>query len=167
MHRCFIGIGSNLADPVQQTQLAWQAMADLAHTQLLQASSLYGSDPMGPADQPPYVNSVACLQTELAALDLLDALQHIENQQGRVRSNQRWTARTLDLDLLLYEQQVLSCERLIVPHPGITVRSFVLQPLLEICADCVIPGHGPASSFLDSAPNLGIHKLQELPDDGA
>lgn len=163
----FIGVGSNLDDPVLQTGRAWQSMDELPHTQVTHTSSLYSSAPMGPQDQPGYVNSVVRLHTELPALDLLDALQAIENQQGRQRGNQRWTARTLDLDLLLYDQQVLSCERLVVPHPGITHRSFVLYPLLEICPDCAIPGRGPAAPFLGTAEHFDISRLEERPDYGA
>lgn len=160
---CFIGIGSNLDDPVKQMQEAWSALSVLRNTQLVSTSSLYGSDPMGPQDQPDYVNSVAEISTQLSPLCLLDELQAVEDKQGRVRGHNRWTARTLDLDLLLYGQQVLTSERLTVPHPGITERSFVLMPLLEIAPNCIIPGKGSADTFAASAENFGIHRLQETP----
>jgi len=163
---CFVGVGSNLDGPIQQSRRAWAALARLAETRLVKTSSLYRSNPMGPGDQPAYINSVVELHTGLSPLDLLDALQGIEADQGRVRGDQRWMARTLDLDLLLYGQQVLSCERLSVPHPGVTDRSFVLLPLLEVAPGCVIPGGGPAAGFIADAPDYQIHRVQEISADG-
>ncbi len=164
--RCFIGVGSNLGDPVVQMQKAWSAVAAMRETELEKTSSLYGTNPMGPQDQPDYINSVAQLKTDLSPLCLLDELQNIENASGRERGQTRWSARTLDLDILLYGQQVLSSERLTVPHPGMTVRSFVLVPLLEIAPDCNIPGLGRADTFAATAEQFGIHRLEETAQHG-
>lgn len=115
MERVYIGLGSNLAEPLRQLQAALAAIAELPHSQLVTTSSFYASDPLGPPDQPRYVNAVAALDTELAPLELLDALQRIEQEQGRVRKAERWGPRTLDLDILLFGNRLLSEERLTVP----------------------------------------------------
>ena len=107
MERVYIGLGSNLAEPLRQLQAALAAIAELPHSQLVTTSSFYASDPLGPPDQPRYVNAVAALDTELAPLELLDALQRIEQEQGRVRKAERWGPRTLDLDILLFGNRLL------------------------------------------------------------
>ena len=138
-----IGLGSNLADPVAQVRQAFAALARLPDTRLVGRSSLWRSAPMGPADQPDYVNAVAMLETGLAPLDLLDALQAIEQEQGRVRDGMRWGPRTLDLDLLLYGETIMNDTRLTIPHPGLCERDFVLVPLLEVAGpEWPVPGHG-------------------------
>lgn len=138
MVRCYIAIGSNLADPVAQAESAIEALKQLAESQLLSVSSLYGSKPMGPQDQPNYINAVACIETRLDPLPLLDALQQIENSQGRERL-QRWGARTLDLDILLYGNEIIDSPRLTIPHYGMKEREFVLYPLAEIAPELVLP----------------------------
>jgi 2-amino-4-hydroxy-6-hydroxymethyldihydropteridine diphosphokinase len=124
----YIGLGSNLQQPIQQVKQALLHLAELPQTHLLNASPLYRSAPLGPADQPDYINAVAALATRLSPLALLDALQTIERQQGRVREGERWGPRTLDLDLLLYAEQKIQNDRLRVPHPGLGERNFVLYP---------------------------------------
>ena len=118
---------------------------------------------MGPQNQPDYVNAVCVLQTGLAALDLLDLLQSIEQQQGRQRDGKRWGARTLDLDLLLFGNEIINNERLQVPHPGVCERSFVLLPLLELAPEQVIAGKGRAADYLSSVEKYGIYKLEVQP----
>lgn len=135
----YIGLGSNLEAPAEQIKTALTDLQSLPATQLLKTSSLYASPPMGPQDQPDYINAVALLDTTLAAHELLDALQAIEQQHGRQRKR-HWGERTLDLDILLYGQQMIEDERLSVPHPGLTQRAFVVYPLLEIAGDMPIPG---------------------------
>jgi 2-amino-4-hydroxy-6-hydroxymethyldihydropteridine diphosphokinase len=104
---------------------------------------------MGPSEQPDYINAVAAIDTELSPHALLDALQDIEQAHGRVRKGERWGPRTLDLDVLLYGEQVIDDQRLIIPHPGIAERAFVLYPLYEITGeDFNIPGHGPLQALL-------------------
>ncbi len=145
--RAYIGIGSNLDDPAARVLAAFVDLARLPDTRLTARSSLYGSSPMGPADQPDYVNAVAGVDTRLPAADLLHELAQIEDRQGRTRGAGRWGPRTLDLDLLLYGKQCIATAALTVPHPGMHERDFVLVPLAEIAGDLDIPGHGPLSNL--------------------
>ena len=138
----YIALGSNLNMPIQQLNLAIQAMADLPDTEIKKVSSLYQSQPLGPQDQPDYVNAVACLETGLSPLALLDALQNIENEQGRIRLR-RWGERTLDLDILLYDNQIIRNERLTVPHYDMQNREFVIVPLYEISPELILPDGVP------------------------
>src|SRR5690554_2088758 len=124
MIECIVGLGANLNEPVQQVLAASHAIAEHESVSDLVCSSLYSSSPMGPQNQPDYVNAVAIFQSNLAPHALLDLLQNIEQQHGRVRK-ERWGPRTLDLDLLFYGQQQLNDDRLTVPHPGILQREFV------------------------------------------
>lgn len=156
MSEVFVAIGSNLADPLGQARRAVSALAALPETELQQASSFYSSRPMGPADQPDYVNAVARLTTRLAPLALLDQLQKIELEQGRVRKDERWGARTLDLDLLLYGDRVINHERLIVPHYGMQEREFVLLPLAEIAPALVLPCGTPLAQLVARCPRNGL-----------
>lgn len=135
----YIGIGSNQAQPITQTKQAIAALNNIKGTTLLDCSSLYCSAPMGPQDQPDYINAVAKLETTLAPLDLLDALQIIEQNQGRVRKKNRWGPRTLDLDIILYADQTIDNSRLTIPHYGMKLREFVLYPLLEISPQLQFP----------------------------
>jgi 2-amino-4-hydroxy-6-hydroxymethyldihydropteridine diphosphokinase len=143
--RAYIGIGSNLNNPVARVQAAFGELERLPATSLAARSSMYGSTPMGPADQPDYVNAVAGIDTRLPALDLLQALAQIEDRQGRSRGREKWGPRTLDLDLLLYGDQRIATPALTVPHPGMHERDFVLVPLAEIAGDLDVPGCGPLS----------------------
>ena len=134
----YIALGSNLNMPIQQLKLAIQTMADLPDTEIKKVSSLYQSQPLGPQDQPDYVNAVACLETGLSPLALLDALQNIENEQGRIRLR-RWGERTLDLDILLYDNQIIHNEHLTVHHHDMQNREFVIVPLYEISPELILP----------------------------
>ncbi|WP_431687040.1 2-amino-4-hydroxy-6-hydroxymethyldihydropteridine diphosphokinase [Hahella sp. NBU794] len=160
MTLCYVGLGSNLSQPEQQLRQALKALEDISGVQLLQASSLYRSAPLGAPDQPWYVNAVAQLETSLEPLDLLRELQTIENNQGRVRQGERWTPRTLDLDLLLFGDETLNSEVLTVPHYAMHERNFVIFPLAEIAPNCVIPGIGSISSLLAALPQEGIERIQ-------
>lgn len=140
--RAYIGLGSNLADPVAQIQAALVALDQIPGTRCVRHSSLYHSAPLGGKDQSAYVNAVAALDTGLTALELLAELQAIERRQGRVRGAERWGPRTLDLDLLLYGDARYNSEVLTLPHPGLHERSFVLYPLHEIAPDLEVPGQG-------------------------
>jgi len=135
----FIAVGSNLGDPVSQANVAIDALKKLPKSQFVQTSSLYSSTPMGPQDQPDYINAVVELTTELTPLELLDCTQRIELEQGRVRKEERWGPRTLDLDILLYGNEVMDSERLTVPHYGMKEREFVLYPLAEIAPNLTLP----------------------------
>lgn len=142
MMRCYIGLGSNLANPRQQLHQAVLALKQVENCQLVTISSLYGSKPMGPQDQPDYLNAVLALDTTLSAEALLDETQKIEREQGRVRKELRWGPRTLDLDLLLFGDKIINTSRLTVPHYGLEQREFVVLPLAEIAPKLILPnGH--------------------------
>lgn len=157
----YIGLGSNLESPVDQIKSARLAISALDNAKELAFSSLYASVPMGPQDQPDYVNAVMAVATSLSPMDLLYALQGIELEHGRVRGVQRWGARTLDLDLLLYGDQQIDTAELTVPHKGIAERSFVLYPLFECAPDLIIPGKGRLSDLLTQCPLAGLRQLNE------
>jgi len=154
----YIGLGSNLEQPVDQLQRALPELNQIPGSSLQASSSLYLSSPMGSTDQPDYVNSVAILHTELPPMGLLDELQRIEQAHGRIRT-QHWGPRTLDLDLLLYGDKILQNDRLRVPHPGIGERSFVLLPLAELAPDLQIPGLGAVSEVLLTSNTKNVEKL--------
>jgi 2-amino-4-hydroxy-6-hydroxymethyldihydropteridine diphosphokinase len=135
---CYIGLGSNLDNPVEQVKQAINELSALDDSTLLTQSALYQSTPMGPQDQPDFINAVVKLETVFSAPALLMQLQVIEQQHDRVRE-QHWGSRTLDLDLLLYGNEAINTENLQVPHPGIPERGFVLYPLYEIAPDLEIP----------------------------
>lgn len=161
MERVYIGLGSNLAEPLQQLHAALQAIAQLPHSCLQAHSSFYISDPLGPADQPRYVNAVAALDTELQPWQLLDALQRIEQEQGRVRKAERWGPRTLDLDILLFGERLIDDERLTVPHYHLHARPFVLYPLAEVAAELQLPDGRRLDALLDACPFTGLERLPE------
>lgn len=157
-HIAYIGLGSNLEDPAQQLITAFQELDQLANTRLLKTSSLYSSKPVGPQDQPDFVNAVAQLETGLEPLALLDALQSIEQAHRRVRER-HWGPRTLDLDLLLFDDRIISHPRLTVPHAHMHERGFVLLPLSEISPKLSLPGKG---SITDILLNIATDDLQIL-----
>jgi 2-amino-4-hydroxy-6-hydroxymethyldihydropteridine diphosphokinase len=161
--RVAVGLGSNLADPLAQVQRALDALATLPRSRLLAASSLYRNPPMGPQDQPDYVNAAALVSTALAPLEFLDQLQALEASQGRVRGAQRWGARTLDLDLLLWGREILDHPRLQVPHPGLHERAFVLYPLAEIDPDLWVPGRGALRDLLAACRDSGLVRVEPPP----
>jgi len=150
-YRAFVGVGSNLDEPLAQVAAALTAMAVIADTDLVAQSSCYRSTPLGPADQPDYINAVVELATALSPHALLAELQAIENAQGRQRV-ERWGPRTLDLDLLLYADWQLHTDALTLPHPEMHKRAFVLVPLLEIAPDTMIPGLASAALLLQQIP---------------
>lgn len=158
----YIGLGSNLDAPAEQIKTALIDLRSLPATQLLKTSSLYASPPMGPQDQPDYINAVALLDTSLPAHELLDALQAIEQQHGRQRKR-HWGERTLDLDILLYDRQMIEDERLSVPHPGLTQRAFVVYPLLEIAGDIMIPGQGNLQAIATRCPRGALQPVENQP----
>lgn len=158
MH-AYIGLGSNLDDPQAQIKTAMNDIAAIADTQLVQSSSLYKSPPMGPQDQPDYINAVVCLDTELAPLELLDSLQAIEQQHGRIRKR-HWGERTLDLDILVFADKVIADERLTVPHPGLAERAFVVYPLAEIAPQLIIPGLGELKQIQSECPLDGLQQVE-------
>lgn len=157
--RAYIGLGSNLDDPVSQVLEAVDEIEMLPDTILVDRSSLYRGNPMGPQDQPDYVNAVAAIDTLLSPQELLEGLQSIETLQGRERSEEQWAPRIIDLDLLLYGSKTISSDTLTVPHPGMHERDFVLVPLEEIAGNVRIPGQGQIYSLINSCQNHSLKKL--------
>lgn len=160
-HDVFLGLGSNLADPAQQLRRAVAGIARLDGVTVTGVSSLYASAPVGYAEQPVFLNAVLRLSTRLAPAALLAALQAIEQGQGRTREF-RNAPRTLDLDILLYDQRRQDDPALTLPHPRCHERAFVLLPLLELAPDCVIPGRGPARDWLPACAEQVIAKRGPL-----
>ncbi len=138
MHTAYIALGSNLASPIEQLKQALQALKKLEKTELVSVSSFYQSKPLGPQDQPDFINAVVEIATSLEPIGLLDNLQAIEQAQGRERKR-HWGERTLDLDILLYDDREIKCERLTIPHYDMCNREFVIVPLFEIAPDLVLP----------------------------
>jgi 2-amino-4-hydroxy-6-hydroxymethyldihydropteridine diphosphokinase len=157
----YVALGANLAEPRQQLDVAVMALKALALNDTFTVSEYYHSKPMGEVIQPDYVNAVAGFHTRLLPLDLLDALQNIEQHQGRVRL-ERWGPRTLDLDLLLYGQQHINEPRLTVPHYGMKQRSFVLVPLADIAPSLTLPCNTSLESLISVAMRDELQKLIDL-----
>ncbi len=159
-HIAFIGLGSNLGNPREQVLRAVRALGELPRTRLVSHSSLYRSAPLGYLDQPDFVNAVAKLDTELAPRALLDALLEVEHRNGRTRDFPN-APRTLDLDLLLYDNLRHHERGLTLPHPHMHLRAFVLVPLLEIAPDCAIPGVGAAADALRHCEDQQLERIAD------
>lgn len=163
--RAAVGLGSNLGKCEATLQSAVQALGALSDTRLEAVSALYRTAAWGIEDQPDFINAVALIQTTLAPLALLDALLAIEQAHGRQRSADaggRWGPRVLDLDILLYGQDVIHTLRLQVPHPHLHRRAFALAPLVEVWPQAHIPGHGAAHAALqalDAAQRSGVVRV--------
>jgi 2-amino-4-hydroxy-6-hydroxymethyldihydropteridine diphosphokinase len=161
--KTYIGIGSNLADPVQQVRDAIKQLGHLRKSELLAHSSLYQSEPMSDIKQEDYINAVACLSTQLKPMELLLELQAIEHAFYRDRSNEhKWGPRTLDLDIILYGNQTQDDTHLTLPHPEMHKRLFVLKPLREISDDIYITGLGSLDYLILQAPAMRIKKLETI-----
>lgn len=158
MTHAYIGLGSNLDNPAQQVKDAFAELHEIANTELLEHSPLYASTPVGPAGQPNYINACALIDTQLSPIELLDALQGIENAHQRVRK-EHWGPRTLDLDLLLFGRQVIDSERLKVPHPYLCERNFVLYPLADISVPAQMPSGVTIESLRASCSDSGLRLL--------
>ena len=156
----YIGLGSNLNNPHEQVLSALEQLNQIQSSYLHAFSSLYLSRPMGPADQPSYVNAVAWLKTKLHAHTLLKALQAIENTHGRTRNGEHWGPRTLDLDILVYGNYQYDNQSLTVPHPGIKYREFVLYPLHEVNKNLMIPQLGALHRLKPRCYANGLTRLQ-------
>ena len=155
----YIGLGSNLDRPVDQVLSALQKLSQIPGIKLMAVSSLYQSAPVGLTDQDDFINAVAQIKTVLEPLALLGQLQSIEQNHQRQRLI-RWGPRTLDLDLLLYDQLILRTERLTLPHPQILQRRFVIEPLLEINPQIRLPDSNcPLSQVLQQLSNQELRKI--------
>ncbi|GHD93557.1 2-amino-4-hydroxy-6-hydroxymethyldihydropteridine diphosphokinase [Pseudocitrobacter faecalis] len=139
MTLAYIAIGSNLASPLEQVNAAIQALGEIPQSRIVALSSFYRTPPLGPQDQPDYLNAAVALETTLTPEELLDHTQRIELQQGRVRKAERWGPRTLDLDIMLFGDAVIHTERLTVPHYDMKNRGFMLWPLFEIAPELAFP----------------------------
>lgn len=136
---CYIAIGSNLASPLQQVEAALYALGEIPDSRIVAVSAFYRTPPLGPQDQPDYLNAAVALETALSPEALLDNTQRIELQQGRVRKAERWGPRTLDLDIMLFGDATLATPRLTVPHYDMKNRGFMLWPLFEIAPELRFP----------------------------
>ena len=145
--RAYIGLGSNLDRPRAQVKQAIIALAGLPETRVVQDAGYYVSRPMGPEDQPDYINTVVQVETRLSPQQLLDACLQIEHQQGRIRTR-HWGERSIDLDILLYGDRQIETDTLCIPHPGITQRDFVYLPLLAIDDTISLPGRGQLKAII-------------------
>lgn len=163
MHQAFVALGSNLQNPVQQVEHAFIALSNLPATQLIKKSSLYKTAPIDCPELtaepvPDFINAVAEVQTELSPEDLLIALHGIEDAAGRERPYIN-APRVLDCDLLLYENRIINTETLILPHPRMHTRGFVLLPLFEIAPQLTMPIHGKIAAFISADLSKDIIKL--------
>ena len=155
----YVGLGSNLQGPARQIESAFELLGGIRNTRLIKRSSLYHSAPFGGVEQPDFVNAVAALLTRLSAAELLCELQRIESERGRERGDVRWGPRVLDLDLLVYSNQKIDEQGLIVPHPGIGERNFVLLPLGEVAPGLNIPGLGQIGNLDVSYSEPAISRI--------
>lgn len=145
----YIGLGSNLEQPYQQIKSAIIAIDNLSDTSVVADSGYFKSKPMGPENQPDYVNAVVELHTSLSAVELLEQCQAIEQRQGRIKTR-HWGERTIDLDILIFADTQIETGNLTLPHPGICQRDFVYMPLLKLRPDIVVPGKGVLEKIVKS-----------------
>ena len=162
MITAFIGLGSNLLSPAAQLQRCVDALAQLPESKLVAVSPFYGSAAIGPGQQPDYVNAVAQIDTALSPQALLAALQQIEQQQGRERGPERWLPRTLDLDILLYGDQVVNEAHLHIPHPRMGERNFVLLPLQDLAPNLALPDGRRVRDLAQGCDRNGIWPLADV-----
>ena len=158
MTRVYLAIGSNLASPLEQVNAALAALADIPESQLVAVSDFYRTPPLGPQDQPDYLNAAVALETALAPEALLDHTQRIELQQGRERKAHRWGPRTLDLDIMLFGEMQIDTPRLTVPHYDMKNRAFMLLPLAQIAPDLRFPDGDKLSDLLANLDPSGISR---------
>jgi 2-amino-4-hydroxy-6-hydroxymethyldihydropteridine diphosphokinase len=155
----YVGIGSNLDDPPARVASAFAGLSRLADCKLVARSRLYRSRPLGPQDQPEFVNAAAGLLTKLSAHELLRALQELERTLGRAQPIVRWGPRRIDLDLLVYADLRVAERELVLPHAGLTERNFVLYPLRDIAPELIVPGHGSVAALAARAGSDGLTLL--------
>lgn len=155
----YIGLGANIGDPDAQIHDAWQRISVLPGCRDARLSPLYLSEPMGPPGQPDYINAAGTVLTSMPAAQLLEHLLRIENEMGRTRDNVRWGPRIIDLDLLVFADQIIDQKGLRVPHPGVHERNFVLYPLADIAPDLCIPGKGRVSQLMALVGDRGLERI--------
>jgi 2-amino-4-hydroxy-6-hydroxymethyldihydropteridine diphosphokinase len=157
----YIGAGSNLDKPIDQIHRSIEGLKKIKNTQFILSSSLYSSSPLGPEDQPDFINAVFAILTQLNPHELLNELQKIEKKQKRVRDEIRWGPRTIDLDILIYSNLVINNNALTLPHPEIQNRDFVLMPLAEIAPDLIVTDQKNVVDLLEKRKkfNLDVKKI--------
>jgi 2-amino-4-hydroxy-6-hydroxymethyldihydropteridine diphosphokinase len=155
----YVALGSNLDDPARQVGRAFDALAGLPHSKLVLRSPCYRSRPMGPVEQPDFVNAVAGMLTQLEPSQLLQQLKMLEAQLGRSAPVVRWGPRLIDLDLLMHGRAVVDGPDLTLPHPGIAGRAFVLVPLADIAPETVVPGRGRVRSLLAGVDANSLERI--------
>ena len=160
----YIGLGSNLQEPERQLQKALSTIHNDAQISIQQCSHFYRSSPLGSKDQPDYVNAVCKITTALSPIELLDYLQNIEQEHGRLRKGEKWGPRTLDLDILLFNNLSMSNDRLTLPHYGMAQREFVLVPLFEISPDMIMQDGKGLASWVAKCSLNGLHRLPTIID---
>lgn len=158
----YIALGSNLNQPAHQLQRACNELMQVPTTRLIARSSLYQSAPMGPQDQPPFVNAAVGLLTQLSADELLQQLQAIERRMGRQTPAMRWGPRVIDLDILLYGDAVSATPELQLPHPGMLLRNFVLTPLAEIAPHLMVAKAQSAAIVMQRLGQQGLQRLTDI-----
>lgn len=156
MTLAFIALGSNQASPLEQVAQALDALAAIPLSRVVATSSFYRTPPLGPQDQPDYLNAAVALETMLTPEELLKHTQRIELEQGRVRKEQRWGPRTLDLDIMLFGDRTINTSSLTVPHYDMRNRAFMLLPLLEIAPDAIFPDGQRVAAVLETLSGAGI-----------
>ena len=155
----YIGLGSNIEQPRLQIKNAITALAELPGTMVINDSGYFKSKPMGPEDQPDYVNAVVEIETTMSAIDLLEHCQKIEQQQGRIK-RRRWGERSIDLDILLYADELIETDVLAVPHPGICQRDFVYMPLLKLDPEINVPGTGLLRNIIKDKEQPAVERYK-------
>jgi 2-amino-4-hydroxy-6-hydroxymethyldihydropteridine diphosphokinase len=156
----YIALGSNLDDPAAQVETAFNALAQLGRCRLVARSRLYRTQPLGPQDQPEFVNAAAGLLTALSPRELLVELKRLETTLGREQPVVRWGPRRIDLDLLVYADARVAESDLVIPHPGLPERNFVLYPLRDIAPELLVPGHGRVSQLAARVGAAGLALLE-------
>lgn len=156
----YVGIGSNLDDPAAHVLQAFEDLGRLPKTRVLARSPLYRSPPLGPQDQPEFVNAAAAIETSLTPQELMQALLGVEARHGRRRDGTRWGPRSLDLDLLLFGEMVMDQPGLVLPHPGLHERAFVLYPLADIAPGLAVPGLGTVDLLRERCRDARITRLE-------
>jgi 2-amino-4-hydroxy-6-hydroxymethyldihydropteridine diphosphokinase len=152
----YVALGSNLDDPPRQIAAAFERLAAVEGCRLVARSRLYRTAPLGPQDQPEFVNAAAGLLTVLEPRELLRALKQIEAELGRAQPVARWGPRRIDLDLLLFDDVRMTQPELTIPHPGLTQRNFVLYPLRDIAPELLVPGEGRVAMLAARAGSAGL-----------
>ncbi|HEY0941799.1 MAG TPA: 2-amino-4-hydroxy-6-hydroxymethyldihydropteridine diphosphokinase [Steroidobacter sp.] len=159
----YVALGSNLDQPAAQIERGFSALASLAHCRLIARSRLYRTRPLGPQDQPEFINAAAGLLTTLAPRELLVELKRLERELGRAQPVVRWGPRVIDLDLLVHADAQISEPDLTVPHRGLPERNFVLYPLRDIAPELLVPGHGRVSRLAARVGGAGLAPLADAP----